>query len=613
MRTWMLAACFSLTLTACGTEPSASPAAQQHTGDIGSTSDIQAALAALPSAEVVGSHEDGVPFMIKGRLGAAQGLAAGSSLSNIAAVFRLQSSDLVLVRSDTDEQGNTHLRYRQTKNGLPVIGGELIVHQDVHGLISSANGSARDGESAPSKPLIASDAARLAALDATAGLRLQTQGEPRLVYVRSGQDNTLKLAYEVVVTGEGATQPIRDHVFINALTGSVEQRDSDVRAALYRSIKTWPNNIVVRVEGQPATGDAITDAIYDNLGEAYNCFKTVFNRDSYDDAGAPLIALSHYNNSNYTDVNWDGTQLLFTDGNGVDSLSCGLDKDSTTHELFHAVIERTSNLAYTGEPGGLNESIADIMASVCESWASGTWSTAVDIYKLGEDIWTPTISGDAYRYMDNPALDGISLDYWTSSAGSMDVHYSSGISNLAYALLSKGGTHPRGKSTTVVPALGVEKAGRIFYTANQVFFTTSTTFAQAKTYTEQAAAFLGYSTADVASVTAAWQAVGVGISNPLTNGVAKTGLSASTGKALYYYLDVPANKASTFTLSGGTGDADLYVRAGAIPTTSLYDCRPYQTGNAETCSIAAKTAAARLYVMVHAYSTYSGVSLVGSY
>ncbi len=65
--------------------------------------------------------------------------------------------------------------------------------------------------------------------------------------------------------------------------------------------------------------------------------------------------------------------------------------------------------------------------------------------------------------MYDPAKDGASLDYWTSSSGSVDVHYSSGIANLAFTLLSKGGTHPRGKSTTVVTGIGVQKAGAIFY------------------------------------------------------------------------------------------------------------------------------------------------------
>ncbi|ATB41730.1 hypothetical protein CYFUS_007200 [Cystobacter fuscus] len=619
MRTRMLAACLSLAVSGCGTELSESSAEQARAEEagFGSLGDVQAALAALPSAEIVGSHDDGVPFMIKGRLSTPQGLAAGSSLSNIAAVFRLNPSELVRTRSHRDEQGHLHTRYGQTKNGLPVIGGEIILHQDATGLIYAANGSARDGEQAPTRPSIAGDAARSAALNATAGRHLATEGEPRLVYVRSSDGGTLKLVYEVVVTGEGATLPIRDHVFVNAVNGSIERRDADIHTALNRIVYSGKTNTVVRKEGDPPTGDVIVDTTYDNLGETYNCYKTLFNRDSYNNAGATLKATVHYG-TNYVNAYWDGTQMVYGDGDGVNSLALGLDKDVTTHELTHAVTENESNLIYSGESGGLNESLSDIFASVCESWASGTWSTAPDIYKIGEDVWTPGTAGDALRYMDDPAKDGVSLDYWTSSAGSKDVHYSSGISNLAYALLTKGGTHPRGKSTTVVTAIGVEKAGRIFYRANTDYFTASTSFAQAKTYTGQVATALGYTSAEIASVAAAWTAVGVGVGVPpppatLTNGVAKTGLGASTGSELYYYLDVPANTASSFVMNGGTGDADLYVKAGATPTTTAYDCRPYKTGNAESCAIAAQTTATRVYVMLRAYSTFSGVSLTGIY
>ncbi|HLM44655.1 MAG TPA: pre-peptidase C-terminal domain-containing protein, partial [Myxococcaceae bacterium] len=156
-------------------------------------------------------------------------------------------------------------------------------------------------------------------------------------------------------------------------------------------------------------------------------------------------------------------------------------------------------------------------------------------------------------------------------------------------------------------------AGAIFYRANRDLFTASTTFAQAKTYTEQAASALGYS---VASVTQAWQAVGVGVavaSTPLTNGVATTGISGAASSEKHYYLDVTAGRASSFVMSGGTGDADLYVRIGSQPTTTSYNCRPYLSGNNETCNIASQTTNQRMHVMIRGYSSYSSVSLKGTY
>ena len=67
-----------------------------------------------------------------------------------------------------------------------------------------------------------------------------------------------------------------------------------------------------------------------------------------------------------------------------------------------------------------------------------------------------------------------------------------------------------------------------------------------------------------------------------------------------------------FTISSGSGDADLYVRRGAQPTTSTYDCRPYLIGNNETCTFTAPVAA-DYYVMIRGYVAYSGVTLKGLY
>lgn len=101
--------------------------------------------------------------------------------------------------------------------------------------------------------------------------------------------------------------------------------------------------------------------------------------------------------------------------------------------------------------------------------------------------------------------------------------------------------------------------------------------------------------------------------NALENGVAQTGLKGSTGDELAYTMDVPAGATDlSFQISGGTGDADLYVRFGAAPTTSAYDCRPYLNGNVETCNIG-NGQAGTYHVMVRAYSPFSDVSLLGSY
>ncbi len=99
----------------------------------------------------------------------------------------------------------------------------------------------------------------------------------------------------------------------------------------------------------------------------------------------------------------------------------------------------------------------------------------------------------------------------------------------------------------------------------------------------------------------------------LGNNVPVTGLAGATGSTKYWKLTVPAGQTTlVFSTSGGTGDADMYIKAGAKPTTATYDCRPYVNGNTETCSFSNPTAT-DYYVMLRGYAAYTGVTLVGHY
>lgn len=106
---------------------------------------------------------------------------------------------------------------------------------------------------------------------------------------------------------------------------------------------------------------------------------------------------------------------------------------------------------------------------------------------------------------------------------------------------------------------------------------------------------------------------GNGGSSELQNGVAKTDLSAERGEALDFTMTVPAGATDlSFKMTGGVGDADIYVKFGSEPTLSSYDCRPYDAGNDESCSIS-NVQAGTYYVKVVGYSTFAYVSLTGSY
>ncbi len=89
------------------------------------------------------------------------------------------------------------------------------------------------------------------------------------------------------------------------------------------------------------------------------------------------------------------------------------------------------------------------------------------------------------------------------------------------------------------------------------------------------------------------------------------GLSGSQGSFQHFSLDVPAGAdVVNFDISGGSGDADLYVRIGSQPTQQSFDCRPFRNGNNETCTFENPTPGT-YFVSVRAFRNFSGVTLTG--
>jgi Zn-dependent metalloprotease len=145
----------------------------------------------------------------------------------------------------------------------------------------------------------------------------------------------------------------------------------------------------------------------------------------------------------------------------------------------------------------------------------------MDTWTIGEKVAGPALPGGALRFLYSPTLDGISKDLYaeryTGTGDNGGVHLNSGIPNLAFYLLSQGGGHPRSKTQTVVPGIGLDKAEQIFYLANTgknragvALLPSSATFQVARFATAQAAENLyGRCSAEWQNVHMAWDAVGV--------------------------------------------------------------------------------------------------------
>ncbi|WP_242222345.1 M4 family metallopeptidase [Bacillus cereus group sp. BfR-BA-01380] len=247
---------------------------------------------------------------------------------------------------------------------------------------------------------------------------------------------------------------------------------------------------------------AAVDAHY-YAGVTYDYYKKTFNRNSYDNAGGTLKSTVHYK-SGYNNAFWNGSQMVYGDGDGYTFIPLSGGLDVVGHELTHAVTETSSNLIYQDESGALNEAISDIFGTLIE-YADNRNPD----WEIGEDIYTPGTAGDALRSMSDPTKYGDPDHYSKRYTGTDDnggVHTNSSIINKAAYLLANGGTH----YGVTVNGIGKDKVGAIYYRANTQYFTESTTFGQARAGLVQAAADLyGANSAEVAAVKQSYDAVGV--------------------------------------------------------------------------------------------------------
>src|SRR5262245_57254623 len=196
----------------------------------------------------------------------------------------------------------------------------------------------------------------------------------------------------------------------------------------------------VRREGDPASmSDDAVNEVYNGLGATYDLFFDEYGRNSIDDRGMLLLGTIHFG-QNFNNAFWDGTQMVFGDGDGELFTSFTKSLDVIGHELTHVVVDHTSALEYEFQSGALNESFADVFGSLVKQRALG--QNAEDAtWLIGEEIFTPALTGDALRSLKEPgtAFDG------DPQPGHMDdfaklsimedrggVHINSGIPNHAF-------------------------------------------------------------------------------------------------------------------------------------------------------------------------------------
>ncbi|MCE1173869.1 MAG: M4 family metallopeptidase [Propionibacteriales bacterium] len=266
----------------------------------------------------------------------------------------------------------------------------------------------------------------------------------------------------------------------------------------------------VRDEGQPATGDAAVDEAYDGFGATWALFHDVFGRNSIDGSGMRLLGTVHYGEA-YQNAFWNGTRMVFGDGDGEIFGRFTASLDVIGHELTHGVVEHTAALVYSGQSGALNESLADVFGILVAQYRLRQTATEAD-WLIGGDLLLPGVKGVGLRNMLNPgtAYDDPRLgkdpqpatmaDYVQTTADNGGVHYNSGIPNRAFALVA-----------TTLGGYAWERAGQIWYDAlTGAKIGRDCDFATFAALTQAAAtARFGKDSADARAVADAWQTVGV--------------------------------------------------------------------------------------------------------
>lgn len=269
--------------------------------------------------------------------------------------------------------------------------------------------------------------------------RLAAQDSPRLSTVARAAKEALRHVRTV--------QAARAATTAESPPGMRQLQPGPVNRSVFdaKSGESLPG-LLVRKEGEAATGDPAADEAYDGLGHTHSLYADVFGRNSIDGLGMPLKATVHFGKL-YDNAFWDGQQMVFGDGDGEIFERFTRSLSVIGHELTHGVTQFSAGLAYRNQAGAINESVSDVFGAMVEQYIRKQ-SSADASWLIGEGLFTPQVEGSALRSMKAPGTaydDDVlgkdpqpdSMDsYVRTSADNGGVHINSGIPNRAFCLVA---------------------------------------------------------------------------------------------------------------------------------------------------------------------------------
>ena len=444
--------------------------------------------------------------------------------------------------------GLRHARLQQLHAGVPVRGAEVVVHADDTTFLGF-NGFVTSGlDGFPVTPAVEQGSALAAARnDRTGGAAASFRTEAAELVIQPGEEGGATLVWRVDLLNEAqdGLAPGRWIYLVDAASGVVLHRH-DALATEQASgpggnpkrLRRWDAQLDVEpMDGEfamsttrlvtfdmkngtdlppaPVTGplDPIGDAAINDAHRfaevTLDMMRDWYGHDSIDDAGFVIKSRVHYD-VDYENAFWDGMQMTYGDGKEMFyPLSGAL--DVVAHEINHGFTSFHSDLAYTNQSGGMNESFSDIAGTLAEFSLEGDAAE----FMVGEDIYR---GEGALRYMCDPRTDRAfykekynlddygSIDHASDYTPDLDVHFSSGVPNKAFCL-AVARFRANSDGGTAVDA--ARRVGAAWYEANASYWTSGSRYNEGCQGVVDAARALGFSSEEVAALTDSWADVGV--------------------------------------------------------------------------------------------------------
>ncbi|MFA6391131.1 MAG: M4 family metallopeptidase [Patescibacteria group bacterium] len=454
------------------------------------------------------SQGNGIPLT-----GASSNAVGGTSMAGLflkeyGALFGINDpvSDLSVMKETTDALGMKHIRYNQRYAGVPVFGGEVIVHLNGNLTVASANGRAISNTSLDVTPVISSEVAVTKAkeiwqnqfdTDNPEVLKTNLYVFNKSLFNKNNEDQNY-LVWQIELYKK--TPSLHEFYFIDTRDGSLVHQITGIKNAISRRIYDCSYGdgfcyldaydavsayTLGRSEGKPIRGTnpwyGLTDVdnLYSITGYAHNYFLNTFSLNGANNLGGlgdgTYVPYTRTEGLAYIDPVYPACPNAFYDGYAINFCTGWVTTDIVAHEYGHGVTQfsvvdgygNPAGLIYSDESGALSESYADVFGEAVENYSDGSGD-----WLIGEDL-----TGGALRSMSDPMSmsypDRFNSPYfYCGDSDQGGVHINNSVPNYAAYLMAMGGTF----NNCTINGIGRAKEEAIYYRALTQYLTTSSGF-----------------------------------------------------------------------------------------------------------------------------------------